>query len=52
MIIFWDAGQGKQIQYADGSRRFVCVAISVLMIPLMPGCGKYMADLLDLDFWL
>jgi hypothetical protein len=22
------------------------------MIPFMPRCGKYMANLLDLDFWL
>jgi hypothetical protein len=40
------------MQYADGWRMSVCVAISVLLIPLMPGCGKYVADLLDLDFWL
>jgi len=40
------------MQYADGWRRPMCVAIFVLMIPLMSGCGKYIADLLDLDFWL
>jgi len=28
----------------------LCVVIYVFMIPLMSGCGKYMANLLDLDF--
>jgi pentatricopeptide repeat protein len=30
----------------------VSVPFSVIMIPIMPGCGEYMADQLDLDFWL
>jgi hypothetical protein len=30
----------------------VSVTFSVIMIPIMPGGGEYMADQLDLDFWL
>ncbi|CAK9210262.1 unnamed protein product [Sphagnum troendelagicum] len=30
----------------------VSVTFSVIMILIMPGCGEYMADQLDLDFWL
>jgi hypothetical protein len=30
----------------------VSVTFFVIRIPIMPGCGEYRADQLDLDFWL
>lgn len=48
-IIFEDVGQGKKMEYDDGWKRSMWLSLC-LMIPLMPRCGKNMANLLELDF--